>query len=96
MRPHHPERLAGSVARLAAEVLGQHRGEALITVSGVRLDRSGKAATILLTVYPDGVETAALAETRRWRNELRDFLDVRLRDNPLTHLDFTLDHLTKL
>ena len=96
MRPHHPERLTGSIARLAAEFLGRHRGEALVTVSGVRLDRSGKAATILLTVYPNEVETAALFETRRWQSELRDFLDARLRGNPLTHLDFALDPLTRL
>ena len=96
MRPHRLERLAESVARLAAEFLGRHRGEPLVTVSSARINKSGKAATILLTVYPTEMAGAVLAETRRRRSELRDFLDTRLRGNQLTHIDFALEPLAKL
>ncbi len=91
MRLHHTERLTESVARLAAEFLARHTGEGLATVTGARLDRTGRSATIFLTIYPETVETKTLAEIRTLRSELRDYLDERLRGNSLTHVDFALD-----
>ena len=92
MRLHHIERLTESVARLTAEFLGrQANSEGLVTVTGARLDRSGRSVTIFLSVYPIMVADKALANTRILRQELRDFLDERLRGNSLTHVDFALD-----
>lgn len=91
MRPHHTERLAASVTRLAAEFLERHRGESLVTVSGTQIGDAGKTVTILITVFPIEHEKQALIETKNLRSELRDFLDTRLRGSPLTHVDFALD-----
>ncbi len=91
MRLHHTERLTESVARLAAEFLARHPGEGLATVTGARLDRTGRSATIFLTVFPTEIEAKALASARAIRSELRDYLDERLRGNSLTHVDFALD-----
>ena len=90
MRRHHAERLVKSVARLAAEFLERHQGENLVTVNGARLGKDGRAATILLTVYPKTAGAKALVETRFLRGELRDFLDARLRGNSLSRVDFVL------
>ena len=95
MRLHHTERLTESVTRLAAEFLGRRRGQALVTVTGTRLGQSGCTATIFVTVYPVAGENKALAETRIWRNDLRDFLGRRLRGSPLIHIDFALDARNK-
>ncbi|MEK7621733.1 MAG: hypothetical protein AAB415_01000 [Patescibacteria group bacterium] len=99
MRPHHTLRLTESVSRLAAEFLARrggglaHHGSmgTLVTVTGTRLDKSGRGATVFVTVYPASAEAQALAEIRTWRRDLRDFLDTRLRGSPLTHIDFALD-----
>lgn len=96
MRLHHTERLTESVSRLTAEFLARNpASESLVTVTGTRLDKSGRSATIFITVYPTISETQALAETRVLRSELRDFLDARLRGNSLTHVDFALDARNK-
>jgi ribosome-binding factor A len=92
MRLHHTERLTESVTRLSAEFLARHpASQGLVTVTGTRLDQSGRSATIFITVYPATDEAPALAETRVLRSGLRDFLDTRLRGNSLTHVDFALD-----
>jgi len=92
MRLHHTERLTESVTRLSADFLARHpTSEGLVTVTGTRLDQSGRSAIVFITVYPATSETRALAETRVLRSELRDFLDTRLRGNSLTHVDFALD-----
>ena len=99
MRPHHTERLTESVSRLTAEFLvrrggglARHStGATLVTVTGARLDKSGRMATIFISVYPANEEIKALAEVRTWRHELRDFLDTRLRSSPLTQIDFAVD-----
>ena len=96
MRLHHTERLTESVSRLSAEFLTRHPNEALVTVTGTRLDQSGRSATVFVTVYPATSGTQALAEIRILRSELRNFLDTRLRGNSLTHIDFALDARNKI
>jgi len=92
MRLHHTERLTESITRLSAEFLARHpMSRGLVTVTGTRLDKSSRSATVFITVYPATSETRALAETRVLRSELRDFLDTRLRGNSLTNIDFALD-----
>ncbi|HEY4476562.1 MAG TPA: hypothetical protein VJB69_01025 [Candidatus Paceibacterota bacterium] len=91
MRLHHTERLTESVARLTAEFLGRRRDRNLVTVSGARLDRAHHSAIIFLTVYPESAAGQTLVEVKKWRRELRDFLDERLRGSSLTHVNFALD-----
>ena len=95
MRRHHTERLTESVSCLSAEFLTRHPNEALVTVTGTRLDQSGRSATVFVTVYPATSGAQALAEIRILRSELRNFLDTRLRGNSLTHIDFALDARSK-
>ncbi len=80
------------IQHTAAEFLGAEANKSpLITVTNTRLSTNGKEATILVTVFPESGEQAALFFLKRKRGEMREYLKSRARIGRLPSIDFAID-----
>ena len=92
MSQHRHERLVSSLQRLTAEFLRRQAGaQSLITVTGLELSDDGKRATILLSIFPDNKEAAALDFANRQAGELRAYIKANLSSRELPRFEFVLD-----
>ncbi|MEK7575326.1 MAG: ribosome-binding factor A [Patescibacteria group bacterium] len=66
-------------------------GDALITVTGVRLIPKSKQVRIFFTVYPNSKENGVLDFAKRKRSEFREFLKRDSKLSRLPFVDFEID-----
>ncbi len=66
-------------------------GDALITVTGVRLLEKSKKVLIFFTVYPNSKEAGVLDFAKRKRSDFRDFLQRESKLFKLPFVDFEID-----
>lgn len=86
------ERVKAIIKIKAAEFLERESaGNALLTVTGVKLLEKGEKAVILFTVFPAEKENGALDFARRKRTEFRDFLKRESKLFQLPFVDFQID-----
>lgn len=86
------ERQIEAIREAAAEFLAREANRnTLITVTRVEMSEDGKRAVIMITVYPETGEEAALAFANRNRGELGLFLSKRTKGMRLPHLEFQID-----
>ena len=84
-------RRAESIQRAVAEAINELANpEPLITVTGIRLGKSLKSATLFITVLPAEKEADALAFLRRNVRELHDLLHKRVKIGKID-LSFAID-----
>ena len=89
---HRRERLLSSLQRLTAEFLErQAGGQSLITVTGLELSSDGRQATVLVSVFPEAREAAALDFANRQQAELRQYIKDHLQLRQLPRFHFGLD-----
>jgi len=80
------------IQHLAAEFIGAEANKSpLITVTNTRLSADGKNVVVLVTVFPDSGEGAAINFLKRKRGEFKDFLKFRARLQRLPSIDFDID-----
>ncbi len=86
------EKLKEALRETAALFLAREAGhQSLITVTRAELGEDGKHAQILITVYPESSENAALAFANRNRSELADFFRKRIRGAQMPRVEFLID-----
>ncbi len=86
------ERVKELLRHLAAEFVSSAANTTpLITVTDVRVPPNFSEATVLVTVYPDRDEEAALLFLKRKRGELRTFVKARTKLKTIPRFDFTID-----
>lgn len=66
-------------------------GQALITVTDVKLLAKGKKALIFLTVYPSEKEKGVMDFAKRKRSDFREFLKEESKLFQLPFVDFEID-----
>jgi ribosome-binding factor A len=77
---------------LAAEFLQRESNrQSLVTVTGIELYDKRSKARILITVFPEDKQEAALDFARRKRSEFRDYLKKHARIHRLPQIDFDID-----
>lgn len=86
------ERAKEIIRQKASEFLERESsGNAIITVTSIRLIESGKKAVILFTVFPADKENGVLDFAKRKRNGFRDFLKRESKLFRLPFVDFEID-----
>ena len=81
-----------TIAHLAGEFLAREAGrQSLITVMRAEVTSDFKAATILITVFPDSAEETALAFCKRERNAFREFIQKKSSLHFPPTIEFELD-----
>src|SRR3989344_9292407 len=89
---YQQERIREALHHAAAEFLSREAGrQSLITVTGVRLNESGKSAEILMTVFPEEQEGPALAFANRKRFEFVEFFKSRVKGALPPRVEFLID-----
>jgi ribosome-binding factor A len=86
------EKLKDQIIKWAAEFLQKEsNGSSLITVTGVKLTREAKEATILLSILPEDKQEEALGFTRRQLGEFREFMNKKVKTGRIPFFHFDLD-----
>ncbi len=86
------ERVREIIRQKASEFLErQSSGNALMTVTSVRLLEKGKKALIFFTVFPADKENGAVDFAKRKRGAFRDFLKKESKLFRLPFIDFAID-----
>jgi ribosome-binding factor A len=86
------ERYREIIRQKASEFLEKESsGDALITVTNVRLIEKSKRVIIFFTVYPNSKENGVLDFAKRKRSEFRDFLKRESKLFKLPFVDFEID-----
>lgn len=80
------------LAHLAAEYLrNESNRTSLITVTGAKVSSRFTKVTIMITVFPETKEVAALDFVRRQRREFKEYLKSHSRLQRLPLVDFEID-----
>lgn len=86
------ERMREIIRQKASEFLEvESSGNALITVTNVRLIESGQKVVIYFTAFPADKENGVLDFAKRKRTEFRDFLKHETKLFRLPFVDFEID-----
>lgn len=86
------ERMNAIIREQAAIFLERESaGNALITVTNVRLEERGKKALVFFTVFPTTSENGVLDFAKRKRSEFREFLQKESALVRLPFVDFAID-----
>ncbi len=92
MREIKNEKIREAVKNTAAEFLGgMSNRTSLITVTNVVLSGRADRAVVLITVFPETAEKAAIEFTKRNVGELRELLSKRLLIHHLPFITFAID-----
>ena len=92
MRNMDRAKTASAIHTAAAEFVNRESNRrSLITVTKVELDERGLKARVYVTVYPDTQAVAALDFLSRAKDDLKDFLQKRIRMQALPHCTFVQD-----
>ncbi len=86
------DRMESLVGRLAAQYLAREPiGDALITITQVKLSEDKANATIFFTAYPEIKEVECLKSAKGRVAELRSFIDEHARIGRIPFLSFQID-----
>lgn len=86
------EKLQEALREAAAEFLAREANrQSLITVTGAHVSEDGKRGNILITVFPDAQEQAAVDFANRNRREFAEFFKTRVRGAFPPHVEFVID-----
>ncbi|MBX4198277.1 ribosome-binding factor A [Candidatus Parcubacteria bacterium] len=86
------QKIEERLKHLAAEfLLRESNRQSLVTVTGIELYERRSKARILITVFPEEKQEAALEFARRKRSEFRDFIKEHARMQRLPSVDFAID-----
>lgn len=86
------EKIRESLKHLAAEFLSKVSNRtSLITVTDVVLSRKRDRAAVLISVFPETQEQAALEFASRQGGALRDFLKKKVSLQRLPYISFAID-----
>ncbi|TAL48988.1 ribosome-binding factor A [Patescibacteria group bacterium] len=90
--PHRREKLPELLKHLAAEFIEREKvSRALITVTDAALSESGEKAKILVTVYPESEEKAALESLKRQKRYFLEYVDMHARIGRIPSVAFDID-----
>lgn len=85
-------RLRSTLTHLASEFLKEASDRStMITVTDTRIDKRGKKARILVTVYPEEKEEQALQFLQRKHRDFRDYLKANARLRTIPYIEFAID-----
>ena len=86
------EKVRELLRHLAAQFIAEEANKTpLITVTDVRISSAMREVAILVTVYPESGEEAALAYLLRKRADFRTFVKANARMQRLPRFDFGID-----
>lgn len=92
MSGHHEERASELIRRIAASYIAREANRStLVTPTRVSLSTDGKRATVYVSVFPDGAETAALAFLSRHTSDFREYLKKESRFSHVPSVRFEFD-----
>ncbi|MAF59814.1 MAG: ribosome-binding factor A [Candidatus Pacebacteria bacterium] len=80
------------IRELAAEFLSREANRtSMITVTGARLTKNKRHATVSLSVLPEEAEEQVIHFARRKRSEFKEYLKKRLSASRIPFVDFEID-----
>lgn len=86
------EKAANFIKELAAQFLElENNNTSLITVTGATCSPDLKQATVLITVFPEDKEKAALDFAKRRRSDLRDYIKKNMSTKSVPFVDIVID-----
>ena len=86
------ERIEEELMKVAAEFFSRESNRSsLITVTSVKLSHDAKKGLILITVFPESSENAALLFAKRQLSDLRAYVTTDVKMRRLPFLDIAID-----
>jgi len=92
-RTNVEEKLSQRIRECAAEYVARESDRTtLITITRVLLSKDKRAATALVTVFPEQKETVALSFLKRHRSDFKHYLKTHVSLKFIPFVDFALDN----
>jgi ribosome-binding factor A len=89
---YKPQKTESAMMELAAEFISREAGPgSLITVTGAQISTRSNATRILVTVFPETKEAAALDFLGRKKREFGEYLATRAKMRRLPTVSFAID-----